>query len=161
MIFIYAERRSKTRALHLYYLQNSLSFVENLWTEAKFGLQIVTSLRLRKCRIFCGNSLTNNDTFFQLMLCRFVEAVRQTTGHYIAWGLYYVLVLPLEEHRSYGLEAPIKCLHVVTTWLTNTEAIVLDRNRTTDTVESLVIETHLVMLTSVKSSDLRTEVQYK
>jgi len=32
----------------------------------------------------------------------------------------------------------------------NTEGIVLDKNRTADTVESLVIKINLVMLTSVK-----------
>ena len=64
MIFIYAERRSKTRALHCYYLQNSLSFVENVWIEATMRLRIMTTLSLGKCRIFCDNSLTNNDTLF-------------------------------------------------------------------------------------------------
>jgi hypothetical protein len=83
MVFIFAERRSKTRTLHWYCLQNSLSLVKNVWIEAKMWLRNVTTLRLWKCRIFCDSSLTNNDTFFQLMPCRFVEAVRQTTGHYI------------------------------------------------------------------------------
>ena len=52
-----------------------------------------------------------------------------------------MLVLLLEEERRYSLESPNNCLPVVPTELGNTEGIVLDRNRTTDTVESLVINT--------------------
>ena len=81
MVFIYAERIYKTRVLHWYYLQNSFSFVENIRIEAEMWLRIVTTLRLGKCRIFCDSSLTNNDKFFQLMPCPFVQAVRETTGH--------------------------------------------------------------------------------
>ena len=60
-----------------------LIFVENVWIEAKMLLRIVTTLSLGKRQIFCDSFLTNNDTFFQLMPCRFVVAVRLTTGHYI------------------------------------------------------------------------------
>jgi hypothetical protein len=82
MIFIYAERRSKTRALHCYYLQNSLSFVENVWFEVKMQLRIVTTLSLEKFRIVCDNSLTNKYMFFFLAYAvSFVVAVLQTTGH--------------------------------------------------------------------------------
>jgi len=44
MIFIYAERRSKARTLHWYYLQNSLPLVDNVWIEAKMWLRNVTTL---------------------------------------------------------------------------------------------------------------------
>jgi len=61
-----------------------------------------------------------------------------------------VLVLLLEEERRHSLESPNNVYLLYQPNWANTEGIVLDKNRTADTVESLVIKINLVMLTSVK-----------
>ena len=64
MIFISDERKSKTRKLHGYYLQNYLSIMENLCNEVKLCIQIVTTLRLGEMYDFLSHFLTKIDEIF-------------------------------------------------------------------------------------------------
>jgi hypothetical protein len=115
--FLYLPKGDLRTEPHTGIITKCLFFFENVRIEAKMWLRIVTTLWLRKCRILCENSLTNNDKFFQLMPCQFVVTVRLTTEHYIVWGLWCVFVFLLEEQRRQSLEPAIKCLPVVPTEL--------------------------------------------